>query len=55
MNPEHYKQSELPFGFYETIASPLHSYDLLAILPFLLAALVAAGVRKIRRRCHDPR
>lgn len=40
-------------GFVHVGAAPLGSYDLLAILPFLLAAMIVAAVRKLRRRRDD--
>ena len=40
-------------GFETTVTTPLSSYDLLAILPFLLAAMTVAAVRKFRRKRDD--
>jgi len=37
-------------GFEPMIVGPVSSYDLMAIGPFLLAAMIVAGVRKFRRR-----
>jgi hypothetical protein len=37
-------------GFEPMIVGPVSSYDLMAIGPFLLAAIVVAGVRKFKRR-----
>lgn len=39
----------LLLGFDSAAAAPLSSYDLLAIGPFVVAAVVVAGVRKVRR------
>jgi len=38
-------------GFEPSVtAAPVSSYDLMAIGPFVLAAVVVAGIRKMRRR-----
>ena len=37
-------------GFEPMIVGPVSSYDLMAIGPFVLAALVVAGIRKLRRK-----
>lgn len=40
-------------GFDTISVSPVSSFDLLAILPFLLAAMAVAGWRKLRKRSDD--
>ncbi len=37
-------------GFEPMIVGPVSSYDLMAIGPFLLAAMVFAGIRKLRKK-----